>query len=363
MGMNETNLTTRQKRVLEVVGQANGFSRLEIEEKIKKIYPISKPTLIRDLNVLVKLKVVKSEGNGKNTRYFPVIKNPLLRYFDIERYFSVEPDRRENVKTKFNFEVFKHLSGLIDFEEKKSLDDKYINFSNATENLSKDILKRELERFIIELSWKSSRIEGNTYSLLETETLIKQSIEAVGHTREEAVMILNHKKAFESILSNRFDFKKMTKANINQLHNLMVKDMGITAGVREQAVGITGTTYRPLDNKWQIEEALEKLVAAINKSKYPLEKALIANSMISYIQPFSDGNKRTGRMLANAILLAYDYYPLSYRSVDENTFKKALILFYEQNSMYSLKKILLDQYLFALKTYFVDGGKRVSEIG
>ena len=74
--------------------------------------------------------------------------------------------------------------------------------------------------------------------------------------------------------------------------------------------------------------------------------------MISYIQPFADGNKRTARMLTNALLLANDYYPLSYRSVDETYYKKALVLFYEQNSLYYLKQIILDQYKFALNTYF-----------
>jgi Fic family protein len=132
----------------------------------------------------------------------------------------------------------------------------------------------------------------------------------------------------------------------------LVKDLSISPGIREQAVGITGTVYKPLDNRWQVHEALEKLAEAINKSEYPLEKALVANAMISYIQPFSDGNKRTGRMLANAILLAHDFFPLSYRSVDEEIYKKALILFYEQMSIYHLKEIFLSQYRFALDTYF-----------
>ena len=119
----------------------------------------------------------------------------------------------------------------------------------------------------------------------------------------------------------------------------MIEGLSISPWIRKQAVGITGTVYRPLDNEWQIYEALEKLAALLNKSTHPLEKALIANSMISYIQPFADGNKRTGRMLANAILLSRDFFPLPYRSVDEETHKKALMLFYEQGSIYHLKKI------------------------
>ena len=97
---------------------------------------------------------------------------------------------------------------------------------------------------------------------------------------------------------------------------------------------------------------MEKLIDVLNKNSSTLEKALIANSMISYIQPYSDGNKRTGRMLTNAILLAHDCFPLSYRSVDEDDYKKALILFYEQGSIYHLKRLFIEQLLFAFDTYF-----------
>ncbi len=227
------------------------------------------------------------------------------------------------------------------------------SFSEKIQELQKDIYRKELERFVIELSWKSSRIEGNTYTLLDTETLIKQSIEARGHPKEETIMILNHKAAFDTILMHKEEFKKVTLSQITQLHNVLVKGLSITTGLRNEPVGITGTTCRPLDNSWQIKEALEKTVEAVNTSPHPLEKALIAIVFVSYIQPFTDGDKRTGRMLANAILLAQDYYPLSYRSVDETLFKQALILFYEQHSFFHFRKMLLDQYRFALNTYFL----------
>jgi len=90
----------------------------------------------------------------------------------------------------------------------------------------------------------------------------------------------------------------------------------------------------------------------VNQSDYPLEKALILNSMIAYLKPFSDGNKRSAQMYANAILMAHDYFPLSYRSVGENEYKQAMILFYETNNLYHLKRLFVEQYRFALKTYF-----------
>jgi Fic family protein len=350
--VNETKATPRQKFIVNIVNENQGIGRAEIEERIKELYPASKPTIARDLASLVVRGVVKKGGNGRSTIYLPIPDNPLLVRFDIGQYFSLDPDKREGAKKHFDFSVFSNLKNLLSQDDMADIGKQNRSFAKETSKLDRTIYLKELERFVIELSWKSSKIEGNTYSLLETETLIKDKVEATGKTRAEAIMILNHKTAFESILQGRDDYKKISLSKIMQMHEVLTKDLSISPGVREHAVGITGTAYKPLDNKWQIIEALEKLSDVINSAVYPLEKALIANAMLSYIQPFADGNKRTGRMLTNAILLAHDFYPLSYRSVDEDMYKKSLILFYEQGSIYSLKEIFISQYKFALDTYF-----------
>ena len=352
MYMNETNLTIRQKAILTIINKSNGLSREEIQKSVEQTHEISKPTLIRDLTILIENGLIISGGQGKNTKYLSTQKNPLLRYFDIDQYFLIDPDYRIDAKKSFDFKVFDNLNGLFSVSEIEEIGKIKKSFSKQTGSLSPDILRREMERFIIELSWKSSKIEGNTYSLLETESLIKESKEAPGKTRDEAIMILNHKSAFDQILKDKGLFNKLNFSVINQLHNTIVKNLNITTGIRTHAVGITGTVYKPLDNKFQIEEAIEKLINVIN-NKSNLHKALIATFMISYIQPYADGNKRTSRMLTNAILLAYDYYPLSYRSVDEDEYKKAMILFYEQGSIFHLKRIFLQQLKFAYKTYFI----------
>jgi Fic family protein len=352
MVMNETKTTPRQKFIINLINESEGIGRAEIEEKVSSLYPASKPTIARDLSSLAGKGLVKIKGNGRSTIYLPSEDNPVLRRFDLDQYFALEPDKRIGAKQAFDFSVFSGLNGLFTSNEMMEIERQNKSFSEVTSKLDETIFHKELERFVIELSWKSSKIEGNTYSLLETETLIKESVEATGKSKAEAIMILNHKRAFESILAERSDSKNINLAKITQLHEVLTHDLSISKGVREQAVGITGTVYKPLDNKWQIIEALEKLVDAINSSNFPLEKALIANSMISYIQPFADGNKRTGRMLTNAILLAHDFFPLSYRSIDEDIYKKALILFYEQGSIYGLKQIFINQYQFALDTYF-----------
>ncbi len=350
--MNETILTPRQKYILNLVNQSESLSREEIQNKLDLTYPTSKPTLIRELNFLHEKKLIKSKGQAKAIRYLPAAANPLLRVFEIDRYFADEPDARCGAKKSFDFQVFDHLKDLFSREELKLLKSSARDFSKETKKVNHGILKRELERFVIELSWKSSKIEGNTYSLLETETLIKEQKEAAGKTRDEAIMILNHKRAFEAILDAKADFKKISVSEINQLHNLLTKNLGVSSGIRKHAVGITGTTYQPLDNEHQLKEVFQKTADAINTAENPFEKALIVHFMIAYIQPYEDGNKRCARMMTNAILLAHNLFPLSYRSVNEDEFKKALILFYEQTSIFHVKRLFIEQFIFANKTYF-----------
>lgn len=351
--MSETVLIPRQKAILNILAQKQQITRAGISSYLENNYPVSKPTLARDLKKLIHHKLITANGKGRQTVYKTISSHPLLSPVDLQTYFADEPDQRVQAKKSFDFTIFEHLNDFFSRQEKADLEKIFKKLSLAIKRLDPTVYKRELERFVIELSWKSSKIEGNTYSLLETETLIKQSQKAAGHPKEEAIMILNHESAFETILQKKSSFQKLVLSDIEQLHAVLTKNLSITRGLRKQAVGISGTAYRPLDNQWQIREALQKMIKRVNSAIYPLEKTLIAHAMISYIQPFTDGNKRTARMLANAVLLAHDYYPLSYRSVDENAYKQALILFYETGNLYHFKHLLVEQYKFALGTYFL----------
>jgi Fic family protein len=206
---------------------------------------------------------------------------------------------------------------------------------------------------VIELSWKSSRIEGNTYSLLETESLILQHEEAIGHKKEEATMILNHKKALDYVRAEAEFFKTLSIPKIEDIHSLLIGGLGVTKGLRKSGVGIVGTKYRPLDNLHQIREAMEKMCVAINGEPDPFAKSLLASVLIAYIQPFADGNKRTSRIIGNALLMAYGACPLSYRSANETEYKKAVILFYEQGNMRYYKELFIQQFAFAVGNYFL----------
>lgn len=341
--MNDTQINLRQQAILNLLSQIP-VSRSGIEHKLKDQYPVSKLTLIRDLKVLIEGGMIQVQGVGKSTVYIS-LENPLEKFIDRQRYFA-DAALRVNVKTSFNFGVFKHLSEL------GGLDKKLNYLSIQEKKLDPTIFKREIERFTVEFSWKSSKIEGNTYTLLETDILIRQMKEAEGHPREEAIMILNHKRAIDYILKNREEFKSLTLNKLLKIHTLLTGGLGISAAIRSNPVAITGTNYLPLFERDSLVKALRQTINLINKVTSPILKAFIASFMIAYIQPFNDGNKRTGRTLTNAILIAHDLYPLSYRDVKEIDYLESMLLFYEQNNLYYLKQMFLEQLDFSRNNYF-----------
>lgn len=351
--MNETILTQRHITILSTLSRYGQLSREKIARHIQSAYPVSKATLARDLAYLLQHHYLASTGKARAQIYLLPPTQILLQDIPLQEYFKLEADQRKNARTTFDADLIPQLHHLLSQTEMKELDHTYRSFSSATTSVDEHAQKQELERFVIELAWKSSKIEGNTYSLLETERLLQEKEEAFGHSKQEATMILNHKNAFEVIVRERTSFQTLSIHAILEIHRLLTKDLGIDGSIRKYPVGITGTTYRPPGNEWQIREYLEKIITAVNDMRHPLEKGIMLTSMIAYLQPFVDGNKRTARMLTNAVLLSQDYFPLSYRSIDEIEYKSAQILFYETHSLYHIKRLFLEQYRFALQTYFV----------
>jgi Fic family protein len=348
-------LTNRQAIILRLIQQNPGIQNKDILAHFKKELgqDLGRVTIVREMAVLLKQNLIRRQGSGRNVGYFEIISNELLRYIDVEEYFSKDLDKRDILYKSFNFEIFKNLKNLFDKEESVELQILNNSYRERIKNLSPAIIKKEIERLTIDLSWKSSKIEGNTYSLLDTETLIKENKEAVGHKKEEAIMILNHKKALDFIFSKKGNFVKISIKDLENIHSLLIEGLGVSKGLRKNLVGITGTNYKPLDNQHQIKEAIEKTLNAINAIRSPLEKSLVASLLIAYIQPFEDGNKRTSRLLSDAILIAQDFCPLSFRSVEESSYKKAMIIFYETNNLSLFKELFVGQFKFAVANYFL----------
>lgn len=314
----------------------------------------SDATLKRMIAAGIKAGDIVAEGKARATRYRLSPQAQLLMPLNLDTYFALEVDERQ-VQSSYNFELINGLlaeTRLFSDKDQVHLDALQEEFRQHISELTDNEYRKEMERLGIDLSWKSSQIEGNTYTLLETERLLRESKTAEGKSKEEAVMLLNHKDALSFVLDNPDYLKELTVSHIEDIHQLLTKDLSIDKGLRRHRVGITGTNYHPLDNEFQIREAMREACELINSKSNIFEKALLTLVLLSYIQPFSDGNKRTARITSNAILIANDYCPLSFRSVDSIDYKKAMLIFYEQNCLYAFKQIFMEQFEFAVKEYF-----------
>lgn len=347
----EKTITHRQHLILEIITGHPLASISHIQAQLPE--NVSTPTLNRDIAALVTQGYLIKTGKGRATAYQLSSSYKLFTPIDLNRYFDSGPDTR-NIVAKFNYGLLSILSKTPLFTQKECayLEALKQEYQHNITTISPAIYQKELERLTIELSWKSSQIEGNTYSLLETERLFIEHKTAEGKPQEEAIMLLNHKLCLDFILGHKEISKVINLAMLEEIHSLLVKDLGVSRNLRTRMVGITGTAYKPLDNQYQIKEAIEEMCVAINAKQNGFEKALLAVALISYIQPFEDGNKRTARMVGNALLIADGACPLSYRSVEPLEYKKAMLLFYEQNNLSSFKGLFTQQVEFAVKNYF-----------
>ena len=315
---------------------------------------ISLATLRRKLQELVAEDLITAIGELKSRKYELSASYNIIRPINVEHYFEKEIDERK-IQDKFNLDLIEETLYNVTLFTKSELDllnNLQKKFTNNSSKLTQIEFQKELERLAIDLSWKSSQIEGNTYSLLETERLLKDKETAAGKTKDEATMLLNHKAAIDFIIEHANYVDPITVAGIEDIHSILIKELDIKRNIRSGRVGITGTNYMPLDNAFQIKEALESMCALINAKSNVFEKALLALVLISYIQPFSDGNKRTARIISNAILMNHHYCPISFRTIDSIEYKKAMLVFYEQNNLSPFKHVFISQFEFAVNTYF-----------
>lgn len=346
------NSTVPKEAILEFIKAHPACSSTEILEGIG--FNKSIATLKRTLQDFVTEGLVVTSGALKSRKYSISPSYQILRPVNVEQYFEQEIDQRV-INENFNHQLLSttlHQILLFTNQEQLALDQLQQKFKVNSSKLSAGEFKTEMERLAIDLSWKSSQMEGNTYSLLETERLLKYKETAAGKTKDEASMLLNHKSALDFIIDHPDYIHPLSVSSIEDIHSILIKDLDITRNIRNRRVGISGTNYKPLDNEFQIKEALTHMCQLINEKENVFEKALLALVLISYIQPFSDGNKRTARIISNAILMHNHYCPISFRTIDSVEYKKAMLVFYEQTNIHPFKKVFIDQFEFAVNTYF-----------
>lgn len=211
--------------------------------------------------------------------------------------------------------------------------------------------RKVLEPLLIDLSWSSSRLEGNRYSMLETARLFKNGDPGDDY---DATMLLNHKKAIEFLVDS-VPFYGLNAAIIGNLHAYLMQNLLANAGglgnVRRQVVGIGGTTYMPLQLPQIIDEMFALIVSKACEIRSPIEAAFFLWVNIPYLQPYEDGNKRTSRLVANIPLLVHNCAPLSFLDVDPNEYALAMIAVYECRDVSLAVDVFADAYGRSIAKY------------
>ena len=218
---------------------------------------------------------------------------------------------------------------------------------NIAEQPAGTYARQILNRLLIDLSWNSSRLEGNTYSLLETERLLDVGEEVDGKARLEAQMILNHKDAIEFLVDSaeEIGFNRYTILNLHALlANNLLADPDSVGRLRRIGVGIAGSVFHPLEVPQLIEECFEQILATASAIADPFEQAFFVMVQIPYLQPFDDVNKRVSRLSANIPLIRANLSPLSFEDVPRRLYTEAVLGVYELNRIELLRDLFIWAY-------------------
>lgn len=208
-------------------------------------------------------------------------------------------------------------------------------------------------RLLIDLSYNSSRLEGNTYSLLDTEKLVLEGIAADGKLDIEKVMILNHREAIRYLVDG-IHALEATSDNIRTLHYLLAEGLvapGQAGNLRDDGVRISSSTYIPWEGRARLEHQLHRVADTAAQIHDPFEQSLFLLAHVAYLQGFIDVNKRTSRMAANIPLVRYNLVPLSFGYISTEDYTSAIIAVYELNEIGPLADLYVWSYIRSCGRY------------
>lgn len=318
-------------------------------------------TIRRWLSEWVKSGVVVKSGQKRGTHYFIAEAKSTA---PVDVYFS-EASQEVIKRVKMPYELRKsvtyHPEWLLNYKPNV---DFYLSASelevlNQAGNRAKKYkaagtyARQIYNRLLIDLSYNSSRLEGNTYSLLETERLIIDGTASPDKLDEEKTMILNHKEAIRFLVgkSNQPALDEMTICTLHYLLSDGLVSPQYAGKVRDYGVRIGGSTYLPLENPKSLQHYLNTICDKANLINNPYEKSIFLLAHFAYLQPFVDVNKRTSRLSANFPLFHANLVPLSFEAIKQSDYVDAMIAIYELNNIKPLVDLYLYSYLRTAEKY------------
>lgn len=332
------------ERIVQIVlSQPDGLSIEELLTLMTNAIP--KRTLQYHLSHLVKAGTIERKGSGRSSRYYASKTDEKSRLVE-----SIIPLSEESKQTQkllsVPLQLRTHVSYRYEFLDAYEPNRTFYLSSQIVEKLSKlgagvekgrpagTYAKKIYQRLLIDLSWNSSRLEGNTYSMLETERLFAAGEEAPGKDPIETQMILNHKEAIEFIVSmaEEIDINRYTILNIHGLlsHNLLL-DPKACGRLRTNPVKIGFSNYHPIEVPQLIEDYFGTIIQKATLIRNPFEQSFFLMVHLPYLQPFLDVNKRVSRLAGNIPLIRENLHPLSFVDVPEADYIQGLLAIYEFN--------------------------------
>lgn len=339
-------MSPSNQAILDYIAAHPGAGREAIRRNAA--HDVSETTVWRALKKLVDENRLEVTGRGRATGY------SLAGSDVIRAYLQTPYNRRKPTRYKKEFldRYIPDKSFYLGADDRRLLHEAGIPAGGPLP--AGTYARRILERLLVDLSWASSRMEGNTYNILETERLIRFGEEATGKDRKEAVMILNHKEAIQHVVDN-LDVITISRTDICNIHALLADglmiDPAMAGRLRRLPAGITYSSYQPLENEFQIEEEFEILIAKAKAISDPFEQSFFLLVHIPYLQAFDDINKRTSRIASNIPLLKANLAPMSFMTMDDGSYIDGLIGIYELNNVSLLREIYIDAYMASAANY------------
>jgi hypothetical protein len=353
-----------QIEVIIAALKKSGEAGTSIEEiKAAISITISHRTLQRRLEEMQQQGIAKTTGEARATRYHLVADEALRQFEDIGKTGFTLPlaeesrkvlalvTRPDQQRTPVGYhreflELYQpNITGYLTEAEIGKLSQ--LGQISASGRIAGTYAKDILQRLLIDLSYNSSRLEGNTYSLLDTERLIRLGEAAENKSALEAQMILNHKDAIEFIVNSaeEIELNRYTVLNLHALlSNNLLADPAAPGRLRTFGVAIGKSVYTPLAMPQLIDEMFELMLEKARHINNPFEQAFFIMVHLPYLQPFEDVNKRVSRLAANIPLNHHNLAPLSFVDVPDDLYIRGLLAIYELNRIELLKDVFLWAY-------------------
>ncbi len=358
------------EEILVVLAQnPEGLSTSEISELLS--FSVNYKTLQRRLVSMSDDGLILRSGEKKARKYYPANtskKEDFGRFMDgshqifsqksqnILKFLDTPPHRRPLMSYRRDFldSYVPNKTAYIPEGVRNQLREAGKRFDKA---LAAGTYAREIcQRLLIDLSYNSSRLEGNTYSRLDTQKLVEEGITADGKVHEETVMIMNHKEAILFLVENAQDIE-LNALTIRNLHHLLSQDLlantAACGNIRSIEVNIGQSTYKPLNNPHLLKELFDLILLKARKIEDSFEQSFFLLVHLAYLQAFEDVNKRTSRLTCNIPFIKNNLCPLSFVDISRDDYTSALLAMYEKNNLEPMLDLYAWAYLRSCEQYGV----------